>query len=83
MDENNPHTMPPPSALENTAASDLSAAPCPALVEMLNEILDHQVANRGTKHAFYRCYTYGDKMAPWVKKAEKLIKQNSEVNRRT
>ena len=63
--------------IKKPAASDLSAAPCSALVEMLNEILDHQVANRGTKHAFYMCYTYGDKMAPWVKKAEKLVKQNT------
>ena len=42
--------------------------------ELLNEILNHQIANRGTKHAFYKCYTYsGYKMPAWVKKAEKML----------
>ena len=41
---------------------------------LLNNILNHQVANRSCKKdAFYRCYTYDHgKWPDWVKKAEKM-----------
>lgn len=49
-----------------------------AIRRLLNEILDHQVANRGTEHEFYKCYTYsGNKMPPWVKKAERVVERLS------
>lgn len=45
------------------------------LLGLLNEVLDHQIANRGTPNAFYRCYTYGNRGMPaWVAKAERAIK---------
>ena len=45
------------------------------LKDILNEILDHQIANRGSEHAFYRCYTYkyGD-FPEWVLKAEHMVR---------
>lgn len=43
---------------------------------LLNEILSHQIANRGQPNAFYRCYTYpGGEMPAWVAKAEALLAQ--------
>ena len=55
------------------------------IVKLLNEILDHQVSNRGSVNAFYTCYTYnGGDFPPWVKKAEKQIRAlttNKEVNK--
>ena len=45
-----------------------------ALVDLLNEILDHQIANRGSEHAFYSCYTYEyGKFPEWVLKAEHIL----------
>ena len=46
---------------------------------LLNEILDHAIANRGTDDAFFCCYTYGhDKMPAWVAKAENACKEPSD-----
>lgn len=48
------------------------------VAELLNEILDHQIANRHCDPArytpHYKCYTYntGD-MPAWVAKAEKML----------
>jgi hypothetical protein len=42
---------------------------------LLNEILKHQIANRGTKNAFYICYTYDGKFPDWVEKAERYVSQ--------
>jgi len=48
--------------------------PNSSYVDFINEILDHQIANRGTRYSFYRCFTYGHgKMPKWVSKAERLI----------
>lgn len=45
------------------------------LVSLLNEILDHQIGNRGTERAFYRCYTYNHgEMPAWVAKAERMVR---------
>jgi len=48
-------------------------------IELLNEILKHQVANLGSKdNEFYNCFTYfGGKMPPWVKKAKRLVLLNA------
>lgn len=50
-------------------------------VELLKEILEHQIANLDNPHGdeFYRCYTYpsGD-MPSWVKKAKRLVQPNAE-----
>ena len=50
------------------------------VIRLLNEILDHQVANRGHgKSAFYICYTYAHGQWPkWVTKAERLLKEANE-----
>lgn len=47
------------------------------VVNLLEEILNHQVANRSRKQdSFYRCYTYAHGEWPaWVKKAESLRKE--------
>ena len=44
------------------------------IIALLNEILNHQVANRGTNSAFYICYAYDNTFPEWVEKAEKMIK---------
>jgi len=43
--------------------------------ELFNEILNHQIANRNSKHAFYKSYTYNKTFPVWVKKAEKMIQE--------
>lgn len=49
-------------------------------VNLLTEILNHQIANRGTPYAYYLCYTYNfGKMPDWVKKAEKLVRHNKKT----
>lgn len=61
-----------------TVESELAASP--SIIKLLNEILDHQVANRGGQNPFYTCYTYGydangiARMPPWVEKAENILK---------
>lgn len=53
-----------------------------ALKKVLNAALDHQVANRGKRGAFYRCYTYGpDQWPEWVAEAEKLLKEDKSGNK--
>ena len=45
------------------------------LREALDAALDHQISNRGTRNAFYRCYSgyaFG-KMPDWVTKAYKAL----------
>ena len=45
-----------------------------AVMTLLEEILDHAIADRGTPDAFFKCYTYPhDEMPPWVAKAEKVV----------
>ena len=51
--------------------------------KLLNEILDHQIANRGLgDDEFYRCFTYGrdakgkPRFPSWVKKAKKMAKED-------
>jgi hypothetical protein len=67
-------------------ASNVESAPAVAVqrvvkqqVELLKEILEHQVANLNNPHGheFYRCYTYnpGD-MPAWVRKAKRLVLLN-------
>ncbi len=42
--------------------------------KLLREILKHQVANLGSSHEFYSCYTYEHgEMPPWVAKAKALL----------
>ena len=49
------------------------------LLKVLNAALSHQIANRGTDAAFYKCYTYPRRSFPqWVKDAEKLIAKPAE-----
>ena len=44
------------------------------LLALLEEILNHAVANRGSEHAFFLCYTYNHgEMPAWVGKAEKML----------
>lgn len=52
----------------------------PSAVQLLNEILDATVANRGHgKHAFYICSSYPHgKFPAWVRKAERWLKANTE-----
>lgn len=46
------------------------------MASLLDEILDHQIANRGTENEYYKCYTYPTgEMPKWVKKAEKLLEK--------
>lgn len=46
------------------------------LRNLLSDILNHSVANRGTEGAFFRCHTYRTgEMPEWVKRAEKAICQ--------
>ena len=45
--------------------------------KLLNEILDHQIANRGGKWPFYKCYTYASGTFPdWVAKAEAMVRND-------
>jgi chromosome segregation ATPase len=44
--------------------------------EALESALNHQVANRGSKHQFYATYTYRVGVMPeWVKQAEQALKE--------
>lgn len=57
--------------------------PAVAIMELLEEILNHQVANRRNKDAFrfYRSYDYpAGEMPEWVAKAEQVLKDNKEIS---
>ena len=52
-----------------------------AVLQLLEEILNHQVSNRhaGYGYRFYRCWTYpSGGMPDWVGKAEKLLAKGVE-----
>ncbi len=50
----------------------------PVILQLLDEILNHQIANRGSEHAFYRCCTYrSGQFPPWVAKAEAVVQANA------
>lgn len=43
--------------------------------ELLQEILEHQVANLDTDNEFYICYTYKyGEFPPWVNKVKEVLK---------
>ena len=50
------------------------------MIALLEEILAHQVANLGTEHEFYTCYTYkSGEMPEWVDKAKEALTKMKEV----
>jgi hypothetical protein len=50
------------------------------LAELLQEILEHDVANLNTEHEFFACHTYGSKNMPvWVEKAKRAIADAKEA----
>jgi hypothetical protein len=52
--------------LRTLDANDLKA--------VLEEAWEHQMANVGTMHEFYRCYTYsGGKTPDWIERARKML----------
>lgn len=49
------------------------------LETLLEMALKHSVANRGTEHAFFNCYTYPHGKFPvWVDLAERVLKQETD-----
>ena len=65
--------------LKDSKGNPLKAADIMALLE---EILNHQVANRkNNAFRFYRSYDYSDgKIPEWVAKAEQVLKDNKEIS---
>ena len=58
---------------------DEARAKVEELEKALEDALEHQVANRGTGYAFYRCYTYENNQMPsWVANAERLAVRGKE-----
>ncbi len=48
------------------------------LRELLNEILNHQIANRGTDSAYHMYCSSAKDMPEWVAKAERAIQELSK-----
>jgi hypothetical protein len=50
------------------------------LKAVLEEAWEHQMANVGTMHEFYKCYTYsGGKTPDWIERARKMLEKPKKV----